>query len=90
MKLFGRFYDEHRQNDALIHNDAQLIFRRFFRQCGFRMTDFSMKLHGVWAILCWNTFLTLYFSRRLQTISARYKDIEGFKFGYGDIKRFSC
>ena len=53
------------------------------------MTDFSMKLHGVWAILSWNTFLSLYSSRRLQIINATYKDIEGFKFGYKDIKGFS-
>ena len=53
------------------------------------MTDFSMKLHGVWAILWWNTFLSLYSSRKLQIINARYKDIEGFKFGYRDIKAFS-
>ena len=54
------------------------------------MTDFYMKLHGVWAILCWNTFLSLYFSRKLQIIiNAKYKDIEGFKFGYRDIKGYS-
>ena len=53
------------------------------------MTDFSMKLHGVWAILCWNTFLLLYSSRKLQIINAKYKNIEGFKFGYKDIKDFS-
>ena len=53
------------------------------------MTDFSMKLHGFWAILCWNTFLLLYSSRRLRIINARYKDIEGFKFGYRDRKSFS-
>ena len=51
-------------------------FRRFFIQRGFRMTDFSMKLHGVWTILCWNTFLSLYSSRKLQIINARYKDID--------------
>ena len=53
------------------------------------MTDFSMKLRGVWAILCWNTFLSLYSSRRLQIINARYKDIEGLKFGYGNMQGFS-
>ena len=65
-------------------------FRCFFRQYEFRMTDFSMKLHGVWAILCWNTFLSLRSSRRLQIINARYKDIEDFKFEYKDVKGFSC
>ena len=40
------------------------------------MTDFSMKLYGVWAILRWNTFLSLYSSRRLQIINARYKDVK--------------
>ena len=53
------------------------------------MIDFFMKLHGVWAILCWNTFLSLYSSTKLQIINARYKDIEGFKFGCRDIKDFS-
>ena len=53
------------------------------------MTDFSMKLHCVWAILRWNMFLSLYSSKTLQIINARYKDIEGFKFGYRDIKGFS-
>ena len=53
------------------------------------MTDFSMKLHGVWAILCWNTILLLYSSRNLQIFNAKYKDIEGFKFEYRDIKDFS-
>ena len=61
----------------------------FFIQRKFHMTDFSMKLHGVWAILHWNTFLSLFSSRRLQISDARYKDIEGFKFGYRDIKGFS-
>ena len=28
-------------------------------------------------------------SRKLQIINAKYKDIEGFKFGYRDIKDFS-
>ena len=50
------------------------------------MIDFSMKLHGVWAILCWKTFISLYSLRRLQIINARNKDIGGFKFGYRDIK----
>ena len=50
------------------------------------MTDFCIKLHGVWAISCGNTFFVLYSSRKLQIINARCKDIEGFKFGYRDIK----
>ena len=40
------------------------------------MTYFSMKLHGVCTILCRNTFLSLYSSRKLQIIDARHKDID--------------
>ena len=56
MKLFGRFYDEHRQNNALGVQRRMVNFKHFFMQCGFRMIDISMKLHGVWASLCWKTF----------------------------------
>ena len=55
------------------------------------MTDLS-EIARIRAILRWNwnTFLSLYSSRRLQIINARYKDIEGFKFGYTrDMKGFS-
>ena len=34
-------------------------------------------------------FLSLYSSRKLQIINARYKNIEGVKIGCSDIKGFS-
>ena len=34
MKLFGRFYDEHKQNNAQIYKDAWLILNAFSYNAG--------------------------------------------------------
>ena len=43
----------------------------------------------VYFMLEYVRFLLLYSSRRSQIINARYKDIEGFKLEFTDIKGFS-